>query len=314
MASAFRNLSACALATAMLASAGGSDAAPRRPPNLEGLWTNAALTTLERPPAFHDLIVPEAQAKAFEAGHSGKPAVSKEVGQEDSEWWDLGRALGRIAGQARSSWIVQPADGRLPYSDAGLAALKARQAQLMSNFDGPEVRPATERCLAGLGGASGPPILNAAYNNHIQIVQTPDNVVIVTEMNHDARIVPLTPPPRFAGPTWSGNPTGHWEGDTLVVVTTGFHSGLGWRAPSPLYMSPAAKVTERFTRTSADEILYAFTVEDPATFTQPWRAEMPLRRTAGPMFEFGCHEGNYSMAGVLAGGREKDREAAGRAP
>jgi hypothetical protein len=152
-------------------------------------------------------------------------------------------------------------------------------------------------------------MLNTSYNNHLQIVQTPDHVVIVTEMIHDARIVPLRPGAKGGGPSWSGHSAGYWDGDTLVVETTGFHPALGWRTPSSLYMSPAAKVVERFTRTSANEIRYGFTVEDPQTFTRPWRAEMPLRRAEGPMLEYACHEGNYSMEGVLAGGRQKEREA-----
>jgi hypothetical protein len=157
-------------------------------------------------------------------------------------------------------------------------------------------------------------MLNTGYNNHIQIVQTPEHVVMVTEMNHDARIIPLKPEPAPPGASWLGHSVGRWEGDTLVVETTGFHPGSAWRTPSPLYISPAARVTERFTRVSRDEIRYAFSVEDPSTYSRPWRAEMPLRGAAGPMYEFACHEGNYSLSGVLAGGRQKEREAAAGAP
>jgi hypothetical protein len=103
---------------------------------------------------------------------------------------------------------------------------------------------------------------------------------------------------------------GHWEGRTLVVETTDFHRGAEWRTPSSLYISVAGRVTERFTKVGPNEILYAYTVDDPATFTQIWRGEMPLRRSRQPMFEFACHEGNYSLSGILAGAREQDREAA----
>jgi hypothetical protein len=305
----------CGLLAALVlaGAAAAADRLPRTPsgaPDLQGLWTNASLTTLERPARFTALVIPEAEAKAFEAAHDGVPAVvGGDVGQGETEWWELGGKLARIEGQARSSWVTEPADGRLPFSPEGRRNLQANQARLMSNFDGPEVRPATERCLVSVGGTNAPPMLNAGYNNHLQIVQTPEHVVIVTEMNHDARIIPLTAGPAAPGASWLGHSVGRWEGDTLVVETTGFQPGSAWRAPGPLYISPDARVTERFTRTSRDEIRYAFSVEDPSTYSRPWRAEMPLRRAPGPMYEFACHEGNYSMAGVLAGGREKEREA-----
>lgn len=288
--------------------------------DLEGLWSSASLTPLERPAGFAELVATEAEARAFEASHNGGPlGAADPVGQTDSEWWEMGGRLTRIDGRARSSVIVEPADGRLPYSDAGRAAL-ARSRAAMSNYDGPEVRPATERCLTGVGGASVPPLLTAGYNNHVQIVQTPAHVAIVTEMNHDARIVPLDAAPRpQTTSSWTGNSAGRWEGGTLVVRTTGFHPALGWRSPSPLFLSPAAEVTERFTRVSPGEIRYAFTVTDPAVFTRPWRGETTLRRTKGPMYEFACHEGNYSLTGVLAGARQAEAAAshgdsAGRQP
>jgi hypothetical protein len=282
-------------------------------PDLEGLWTNGSQTTLERSAAFTTLIVPDVEAEAFEARHSGSPIAPDAVGQDQSEWWELGGHLGRIGGQARSSWIVDPADGKLPYTEEGRRQLQARRTASAADFDGPEARPSAERCLSSIGGASAGPLLNAGYNSNLQIVQTPDHVVISLEMNHDARIIPLTPVAASAFPSWTGNSQGHWDGDTLVVETAGFHPTLGWRQPSTLYLSPAAKITERFTRTGSAEILYSFTVEDPTIFTRPWRAEMPFRVAKGPMFEFACHEGNYSLAGALAGARAQEREAGVRA-
>jgi hypothetical protein len=220
----------------------------------------------------------------------------------------MGASLGRIGGRARTSWIIDPPDGRLPFSPAGLAALQRAQAAARRP-DAPETRPAAERCLMGLGGTSLPPMMNGSYANLLQIVQTPTAVVIVPEMHVGPRIVPLAAGPSEPGPAWSGHSRGRWEGGTLVVETQGFHPGAAWRAPSRLYISPAGKVTERFTRVGPDEILYAFTVDDPATYTQAWRGEMPLRRTTAAMFEFACHEGNYSLSGILAGGREEDRMA-----
>ncbi len=280
-------------------------------PDLEGLWSSAAITTLERPAAFKALEASDAEATLYEAQHTGvpEPARGGTVGQDESEWWEMGGRLGRIDGRARTSWIVEPKDGQLPYSPAGQAALRARQTTGMSGFDGPEVRPAAERCLMGVGGVSLPPMINAGYNNLIQVVQTRDHVVIVAEMHVGPRIVPLASQPREPGGDWNGRSVGRWQGDTLVVETDGFHPGAQWRAPSRLYLGPRARVVERFTRVGPDELRYAFAVEDPDTFTKPWRGEMPLRRSAGPRFEFACHEGNYSLAGILAGARRQEVDA-----
>jgi hypothetical protein len=294
---------------------GGATAAERRP-DLEGVWSYAWITSLERPAAFTALELTEAQAKAFEAGHTGvpEPATGGPVGQDTSEWWDMGGKVGRIAGQPRSSWIVDPANGKLPYSPAGLAALAASRAAAQKP-DNPETRPAPERCLMGLGGTSLPPMLNASYNGQLRIVQTPGAVVVLTEMNAGPRIIPLGDGRHEPGGAWNGHSVGHWEGATLVVETTGFHRGTEWRTPSPLYVSAAGKVTERFTKVGPDEIRYAYVVDDPATFTQVWRGETPLRRSRQPMFEFACHEGNYSLSGILGGARQQEREAArGRSP
>ncbi|MDB5423007.1 MAG: hypothetical protein JWQ29_423 [Phenylobacterium sp.] len=315
-----RKLALATFAAFALAWAGAADAAgyraPRTPsgqPDLQGVWSTASLTTLERLAAFDALVVGEAQARAYEAGDDGTPHLTDPTGQNDTEWWERGATLGRLGGQARSSWLIDPADGRLPYSAAGAKALKDAQAALLTRFDGPEQRPTSERCLMGLGGTTGAPLQNSSYNNLYQLVQTPDHVVIAAEMIHDVRIIPLKEGrPPFEARSWSGVSVGRWEGDTLVVETTGFHARSGWRTPSRLYLSPDAKVTERVTRTSPTEIRYEYAVDDPAVFTRVWRAEMPMRRSPGPIYEFACHEGNYSLSGVLAGGRQQEREAAGR--
>jgi hypothetical protein len=280
--------------------------------DLEGLWTNASLTTLERPPAFKALVVPDLEAEAFESAHSGRPNLpfADDVGQGDVEWWEMGSGLARIDGQARSSWIVEPENGRLPLNEAGLNRVRDRQAGVLRDYDGPEARPSPERCLTATSGVAAPPMLNTSYNNHLQIVQTRDHVVLVAEMNHDARIIALKGEGAPVGLSWYGHPTARWEGRTLVVESTGFRPETSWRFPSRLYISPAARVTEEFTRISAEEIRYAFTVDDPTTYTRPWRGEVQLRRTKGPMFEFACHEGNYSIAGALAGARQAERDAA----
>lgn len=309
---------ACAALTCLAGQAGAEPAHWRPPhhawgaPDLEGLWTNASITQLERPPVFKDLVASEAAAKAYETGHTGVPVsvAHDATGQDSSEWWEMGGRMGRIAGQPRTSWIVDPPDGQLPYTAEGRRRLAAARAAVNAAFDGPEARPPPERCLASIGGASSGPLLNSNYNSNLQIVQTPGYVVIALEMNHDARIIPLSPEPAPPGPSWTGHSVGHFEGDTLVVETSGYHPALGWRQPSPLFLSPAARITERFTRTGPDEILYSFAVDDPAIFTRPWRAEMPFRATKGPIFEFACHEGNYAVEGALAGARAAERAAA----
>jgi len=300
----------CCLLLALSLLAGGAAAAERRP-DLEGVWSYAWITTLERPPAFPELELTEAQAKAYEAGHTGVPdaAAGGPVGQDTTEWWDMGGQVGRIAGRPRSSWIIEPANGKLPYSPAGFAALAAARAAA-GRPDNPEGRPAPERCLMGLGGTSLPPMLNGSYNGQLRIVQTPENVVVLTEMNVGPRIIPLGDDRHEPGAAWSGHSVGRWEGSTLVVETTGFHRGAEWRTPSPLYISAAGKVTERFTKMGPNEIRYAYAVDDPAIFSQVWRGEMPLRRSRQPMFEFACHEGNYSLSGILGGARQQEREAA----
>ena len=286
-------------------------------PDLEGLWTNAALTRVERPDVFPTVVVPLEAAKAFESGSRGKPPLTDDVGQADTEWWELGGALARIDGEARSAWVVDPADGRLPYSEEGRRLMAAPPP----GFDGPESRPPMERCLTAIGTPVGPPMLNAPYNNNYQIVQSRGEVAIVVEMNHDVRIIRLGgrhPPPSVR--TWGGDSIGRWDGETLVAETTNFHPAESVRgAPSigRFFISPDATVVERFTRTGADEIRYEATVEDPRAYVRPWRLEMALRRTKGPMFEFACHEGNYSLPGILAGARAAEaaaRNAASAAP
>jgi hypothetical protein len=284
-------------------------------PDLQGQWTNASLTHLERPRDLKPLVLTETEARAYEARQDGAPKIAgDDVGQATTEIWEQGGKLGRLGGQVRTSWLVDPPDGRLPYSEVGRKLLQQAMGALYTNFDGPEVRPATERCLIGSNSTSGPPMLNAGYNNNYQFVQTKDYLVVVVEMIHDARIIPLRAEPRppAAEPVrpWMGRSVGRWEGDTLVVETADFKPVSPWRGSSPLYISPAARVTERFTRVSDDEIRYEFAVDDPAVYTQVWRGEMPLRRAKAQMYEFACHEGNYSLGLILAGGRQKDREAA----
>jgi len=301
--------------------------APRTPdgrPDLQGVWTNTSLTTLERPSQFSALIVAPAEAEALarrtaertEAGRRptdpsiGAPPAGRDVGGYNNFYIDSGSRLAMIDGQYRSSWVVEPADGRLPYTEQGRRIYQQDLARRRTTFDGPEIRPLGERCVVGFGSTAGPPMMNVLYNNTYQIVQTPEAVVILVEMNHDARIVRMNADPLPAPMSrWMGDSTGRWEGDTLVVETRNLHPQESLRTNTGItfYISRNARITERFTRTGPDEILYQFEVDDPEVFSSVWKAEMPFTRASGQVYEYACHEGNYSLPGILGGARADER-------
>jgi hypothetical protein len=274
-------------------------------PDLQGLWDFAQLTPLERPSEFADKnAITEEEAEEFaqkriettnKDKRDGGAAADVERAYNDF-WWDFGT---RIAKQP--SLVVDPADGRIP---ALTQAAQDRAAARRNKYDNPEERPLAERCILGFN--SGPPMVPSAYNNNVQIVQTRENVVIVNEMIHSARIVDLggrAHPPasmRFL----TGDSVGRWDGDTLVVDTTNFSKEGGFRgATTNLHL------IEKFTRVDTDTLRYEFTVEDPATWTKKWSASIPMVRSSELMFEYACHEGNYGMEGVLKGARYQDRAA-----
>jgi hypothetical protein len=263
-------------------------------------------TKLERPSVYPSLVITEAQEKSIP-----RPPVFAEddVGQEETEWQDEGWRLARVAGQIRTSWLVDPSDGKLPYTPAGLKLVSRP-----FTGDGPETRSTNDRCLPF--ASAGPPLLNAGGSNIVKIVQSAGYVVILIEGNHETRIIPVgggpVAPARGALPIWLGHSNGWYEGDVLVVRTTGFHPQQSLRRSTfaRLYLSSDAIVTERFRRISDTQILYAFEVHDPTIFTRDWNAELPLNTSRGPIFESGCHEGNYSMTGILAGARRAEHDAA----
>jgi hypothetical protein len=321
-------LAAAAFALAASAAHAADYKAPRNlfgQPDLEGIWTNASITALERPAMFKDLVIGEADAKRIEAQRAAQraagdrptnpndpaPRSGQDPGGYNTGWTDPGTTLGRIKGQLRSSWVVEPADGKLPYTPEGRASFAKQLAYVRGTFDGPEARPLGERCILGFGSTAGPPMLNVLYNNNYQFVQSKDTIAILVEMNHDVRTIRLNTrqhlPPNVR--PWMGDSIGWWEGDTLVVETTNFNPGEGLRPNmnQSYYMSPDAKITERFTRIAADQILYQFTVDDPKTFSRPWKAEMPLNATKGPIYEYACHEGNHALDGILAGARQDEK-------
>ena len=268
-------------------------------PDLQGLWDFAQLTPFERPGEFANKdAISDDEAEEFaqrrietsnKDRRDGGAAADIERAYNDF-WWDFGT---RIAKQR--SLVVDPPDGRVP---AMTEQARARQAARRGKFDNPEERPLAERCIIGFN--SGPPMVPSAYNNNVQIVQTPTSVAIVNEMIHSARIVDLTGRPHMPATMrfLTGDSIGRWDGDTLVVDTTNFSIDGGFRgASSNLHL------VERFTRAGPDALRYEFTVDDPATWTRPWSVAMPMARSTERMYEYACHEGNYALEDVLKGAR-----------
>ncbi len=291
-------------------------------PDLQGIWTSATITTLQRPDELEQLVITEAQATALEKyGEEilkdidtlpeGDLKAGENVGGYNSAWLDPGTRVLRVNGEPRSSIIVEPADGEVPYTYLGRGRFYWQGYKWMQRHDNPEERPEGERCIVGFGSTGGPPMLPVLYNNNYQFVQSPEEVLILVEMNHNIRTIRMEgqPLPEAIRP-WLGDSTGRWEGDTLVVRTTQFHPQQNMRAAikHQLYMTEDSVVEERFTRTSEHELLYQFTITDDSIYTQPWRGELTLRASEGPIYEYACHEGNYALPNILAGARQEEKE------
>jgi hypothetical protein len=285
-------------------------------PDLEGIWSNASIVPLERPKElegkqFFTLEEKTAyEQKVFARSSRERPTAAGNVGTYNDFWWD---ADSKRALNLRTSLIVDPPDGKIPpLMPEAQQRVQADRAYTREHpADGPEDRPLMERCL--LFPTTGPPMLPSFYNNSVfgalttnyEIVQTRDYVTIVVELNHDARIIPLDGRPHLPPNVrqWLGNSRGHWEGNTLVVDTTNFTNKTKFRgADENLHL------TERFTRTAPDTILYEFTMDDPTAFTKPWKGEIPMIASGGFMYEHACNEGNYGLAGILGGARADERK------
>jgi hypothetical protein len=287
-------------------------------PDLNGVWNNNALTRLQRPAGLLPLVVRSSEVAEAERkliGSYAPTATVANVGGTDSEWWD-GAHLAQVKGEFRTSWLVDPDDGQLPYSAEGKRRRAVFDKAQVEAFDGPEARPvAGDRCLLPSWGAMGPVMMNAPYNANYRIVQTRDEIAIEAENNSELRIIRIGAP-HLPGQIrqWSGDSVGHWEKDTLVVETTNLRADAPL-SQAPFFYSPGARVVERFTRVGPKALEYDFTVEDPAIFSRPWRAEMTFVSSDAPMYEFACHEGNYAMTNILAGARASERtQAAGASP
>jgi len=278
-------------------------------PDLQGLWTNTSLTPLERPGSLagKEFFTSE-EAAAYENGIVQKRAQDPNDGEGDVAdpkiWWERGT---KVVSTRRTSLIVDPPDGRIPplTPEARKRMAEAGAASRQHPADGPEDRSLQERCL--LSPTSGPPMLPGPYNNNYQIVQTPDYVTITIEMIHETRIIPLDGRPHLPQTIrqWLGDSVGHWENHTLVVDTTNFTNKTHFRGSDE-----NLHLIERFTRTAAETIVYEFTVDDPTAFVKPWKAEIPMMSTAGPMYEFACHEGNLALGRILSIARQAEKRAA----
>jgi len=288
-------------------------------PDLQGIWTNNTITPFTRPASYGDkLVLTREEAMQLELEVAAYTEEQDQPSDPDREaptkgqidladsynnfWFDDGTHVAVYNGEFRSSLLVDPANGQIPdYTPAANARIAAARAARdgFGSFDGPEMRPLPERCLLSFGSSSGPPMLPILYNNHYQIVQSPGYVMILVEMVHDARIIRIDsePLPAVMQP-WLGDSIGRWEGDTLVVETSNFNPNQQFRNSST-----NMRVTERFTRVGEDRINYSFTVNDLDTFAAPFTAEIPMNLTSDRLFEYACHEGNYSLPGVLAGAR-----------
>jgi hypothetical protein len=293
---------------------------PRTPdghPDLQGIWTNATITTLERPAEFAGkATVSDAEARAWEkkdaeindSDKEDSPILAKAgsagTGFYNNLFVDRGSELARVDGVKRTSLIVDPPDGKIPVLAERARQARGARAAGTGVYDDVKLRPLAERCLVGFGSTSGPPMLPVLYNNNYQIVQTPDYVMILVEMVHDVRIVRMngTHAPKTITP-WLGDSIGHWDGDTLVVETTNFHEGNRFRGSSE-----NLRVVERFKRVDANTILYRATIDDSATYSKPWTLEYPFVAATGPVYEYACHEGNYAITDILGGARKMEAE------
>ena len=290
---------------------------PRTPdgrPDLQGVWDFSSLTPLQRPAELADReFLTDEDVSALEARAATRVDTAPRPGDPGSYnrfWFADGTS---VVGTRRTSLIVDPPDGRLPsYMPAGTARMAAR-AEARGRNAGPEDRDVDERCILGFN--SGPPMLPGAYNNFVQLFQTPGNVAILNEMVNDVRLVPLDGQPALSGEVrqWRGDSRGSWEGDTLVVETRNFRD-LGTAHPAPNMelleaLGPDLNLVERFSLLDAGTLLYRFTIDDGTAFTRPWSVEMTMRRSDGRLYEYACHEGNYGLTNILAGAQA---EAAAR--
>ena len=332
------SLMALALAALPLVFAAAQDAAPRTPwgdPDLQGVWDYRTITPMQRPTNLGDreFLTDEEAASRNEA------AVQREIrlaartarrttadpsgnvdrgvdgapGSYNSFWFDRGTS---VIATNRTSLIIDPPDGRMPPRTPEAQRQRDAIAELRGDIPNHEPTPGgwvedlgpdglQARCITGFN--AGPPMTPGSYNNNMQLFQTPDTVVILNEMVHTARIIPLDGRPHGDLRQYLGDSRAHWDGDTLVVTTMNFLRETSFLDGGS---SKDLKLTERFTRVSPELLLYRVTVDDVTTFTRPWTFEVPMRQNPEPLYEYACHEGNYGLYNILAGAAIRDRRAA----
>ena len=301
------------------AAAKPSQPAPRTPdgrPDLQGTWDFRSPVPLERPEELAGKeTLTKAEAEEFQRRRQeawdklSRIAVGLRTGYDTNVWFDNGWGHA----MTRTSLLIDPADGRLPPMTADTRKRAAEAAVATEVAAGPEDRWLSERCMIGFN--AGPPIMSSDYNNNLQVFQMPDQIVLLTEMIHEARIVPLDGRTHLPSSIrqWAGDSRGYWDGDTLVVDTInllektimapGRPTGFGWRRKIADNGSDKVHIVERFTRLDVDTLAYEFTVDDPGTYTAPWTARVNMKKTMDPIYEYACHEGNYAMVGILSAAR-----------
>jgi hypothetical protein len=275
-------------------------------PDLQGTYTFRTITPLNRPAELADKAVlteeEAAEWEAFENRRQNRDLIIDSVGGAGyppgvisyNEFW-YERGVETISDR-RTSLVYSPSNGRIPQVNTAGRERQAEYGKMLFDSAGPEGRTTVDRCLTGFVG--GPPMIPGSYNNNMQLVQTKDHVVILTEMIHSARIVRLDSEHHTKQLKWEGDSIGHWDGDTLVVNTQHFYHDYNLRG-----MSDQAVIEERFTYVDENTIDYDFTVTDPLSWDESWSAKVPLRRAGDPLYEYACHEGNHGLAGILAGWR-----------
>ena len=306
----------------------GRGTTPRTPwgdPDLQGLWEYWTFTPLQRPESLADKEVLTDEEAATVAQEGVEAARARDEGPSQGDpgtygqdvWTERTRAIALN----QPSLIVEPRDGRIPAVTAAerqrAAAHRAgggRPVRLRAGgigADGPEDRGLSERCIVGF--PTGPPLLPSGYNNNVQVFQAPGYVVLLVEMIHDVRVVPIDGRPHLPNQVrqWLGDSRGHWDGETLVIETTNFTDKVGSFSTTGATWGTGeqARLIERFTRVDEDTVEYEFIVEAPTVFTQPFTARYPMSRSELPLFEYACHEGNYGMTNTLRGARAEDQAA-----
>jgi hypothetical protein len=300
------------------AAGAAASSVPRTPdgrPDLQGIWDFRTITPMERPKNLGDkAVLSDQEAAEFEVTNRRDQDVREKTprgvvnGQETNAdlerayndfWWDFGK---NVVSTKRTSLVIDPPDGRIPpLTPEAQKRATARRALRERPAHGPEDRGVGERCILGFN--AGPPMAPSAYNNNVQIIQTPKYVVLHNEMVHNARIVPLDGRPHGKVSQWNGDSRGRWEGDTLVIETKNFKGETAFQNSSD-----KLHLVERIRRVDADTLIYEFTVTDPSTWTRPWTAQVPMMRSDEQIYEYACHEANYGMTNLLKGARFLEKE------